>query len=115
MEGVNVAFADNSTNWNVSTLHNEIEGVGVSSFLLDCMRSWLQPLAMEHHLPKKRIFIEIPDQYKPEQSIVSRPYKNQIIELPILICKWIYTIAGRGSPFSFIIPIRLNKDNIFDL
>ena len=68
MKGVDVAFANNGTNGNVSTLHNKIEGVGVGSFLLDCVRSWLQPLAMEHHLPKKRIFIEIPDQYKPEQN-----------------------------------------------
>jgi len=67
MEGVNVAFANNGTNWNVSTLHNKIEGVGVGCFSLDCMRSWLQPLSMEHHLSKKRIFIEIPDQYKPGQ------------------------------------------------
>lgn len=61
MEGVDVAFANNSTNGNVNTLHNKIEGVGVGSFFLDCMRSWLQPLAMEHLLPKKRVFIEIPD------------------------------------------------------
>ena len=41
MEGLDIAFADNSTNSNISTLHNEIEGVGVGSFLLDSMRSRL--------------------------------------------------------------------------
>lgn len=41
MEGLDIAFADNSTNGNISTLHDEIEGVGVGSLLLDCMRSRL--------------------------------------------------------------------------
>ena len=67
MEGMDVAFANNGTNGNISTLHNEIEGVRVGSFLLDCMRSWLQPLAMEHHFPSIMILVEIPDQYKPMQ------------------------------------------------
>jgi len=66
MEGMDVAFADNGTNGDISTLHNKIEGIGVCSLLLDSMRSWLQPLAMEHHLPKKGILIEVPNQYKPE-------------------------------------------------
>jgi len=68
VEGVDIAFADNGTNGNVSTLHHEIEGVGVSSLLLNRMRSWLQPLAMEHLFPSIRILIEIPYQYKPEQG-----------------------------------------------
>jgi len=38
MKGLDIAFADNGTNGNISTLHNEIEGVGVGSLLLDCMR-----------------------------------------------------------------------------
>ena len=41
MEGLDIAFADNGTNWNISTLHDEIEGVGVGSFLLDSMGSRL--------------------------------------------------------------------------
>ena len=41
MEGLDIAFANNSTNWDISTLHDEIEGVGVGSLLLDCMRSRL--------------------------------------------------------------------------
>ena len=41
MEGLDIAFANNSTNGNISTLHDEIEGVGVGSFLLDSMRSRL--------------------------------------------------------------------------
>jgi len=41
MEGLNITFADNSTNVNISTLHNEIEGIGVGSFLLNSMRSRL--------------------------------------------------------------------------
>ena len=41
MEGLDITLANNSTNRNISTLHNEIEGVGVGSFLLDCMRSRL--------------------------------------------------------------------------
>jgi len=39
MEGLDIAFADNSTNGNISTLHDKIEGIGVGSFLLDSMRS----------------------------------------------------------------------------
>jgi len=66
MEGLDVASADNSTNGNISTLCNEIEGVGVGSLLLDCMRSRLQPLAMEHHLLSLRILVEIPDLCKPK-------------------------------------------------
>jgi hypothetical protein len=38
MERLDIAFADNGTNGNISTLHDEIEGVGVGSFLLDSMR-----------------------------------------------------------------------------
>lgn len=41
MEGLDIAFADDGTNWNISTLHDEIKGVGVCSFLLDSMRSRL--------------------------------------------------------------------------
>ena len=41
VEGLDIAFANNSTNGNISTLHNEIEGIGVGSFLLDSMRSRL--------------------------------------------------------------------------
>lgn len=69
MEGLDIALADNSTNGNISTLHNEIEGVGVGCFLLDSLRSRLQPLAMEHHLPSLRVLKEIPDLCKPKQSI----------------------------------------------
>jgi hypothetical protein len=32
MEGLDIAFADNGTNGNISTVHNEIEGIGVGSF-----------------------------------------------------------------------------------
>ena len=39
MEGLDIAFADNSTNGNISALHDKIEGIGVGSFLLDSMRS----------------------------------------------------------------------------
>jgi len=38
MVGLDIALADNSTNRNVGTLHNEIEGVGVGSLPLDCAR-----------------------------------------------------------------------------
>lgn len=69
MEGLDVALANNGTDGDISTLHNKIERVGVGSFFLDCMRSRLQPLAMKHHLPKQRIFIEVPDQYKPKQDV----------------------------------------------
>ena len=41
IEGLDIAFAENSTNGNVSTLHNKIEGIWVGSFLLDSMRSRL--------------------------------------------------------------------------
>ena len=41
MEGLDITFADNSTNRNISTLQNEVEGVGVGSLLLDSMRSRL--------------------------------------------------------------------------
>ena len=41
VEGLDIAFANNSANGNISTLHNEIEGIGVGSFLLDSMRSRL--------------------------------------------------------------------------
>lgn len=38
MEGLGIAFANNSSNGNISTLQNEIKGVGVGSLLLDSMR-----------------------------------------------------------------------------
>ena len=41
MEGLYIALANNSTNGDISALHDEIEGVGVSSLLLDSMRSRL--------------------------------------------------------------------------
>lgn len=41
MEGLGVAFANNSTNGNISALHDEIEGVGMGSFFLDGVRSRL--------------------------------------------------------------------------
>ena len=66
MEGLDIAFADNSTNGNISTLHNEIEGVGMSSFLLDSMGSRHQPLAMEHHLSSLGVLEEIPYLCKPK-------------------------------------------------
>ena len=42
-------------------------------------------------------------------------HRNKKIRLPILICKWIYALASRGSPRSVMILIWLNKDNVFDL
>ena len=66
MEGLDIAFADNSTNGDIGTIHNKIEGIGVSSLLLDGMRSRLQPLAMKHHFPSFRVLEEIPYLYKPK-------------------------------------------------
>jgi hypothetical protein len=66
MEVLNIAFADNSTNVDISTLHNKIEGVGVGSLLLDSVRSRLKPLAMEHHLPSLMVLEEVPDLCKPK-------------------------------------------------
>ena len=41
MKGLDIAFADNSTNGNISAIHNEIEGVRVSSLSLNGVRSRL--------------------------------------------------------------------------
>jgi hypothetical protein len=68
IEGLDIAFADNGTNWNIITVHKEIERIGVGSFPLDSMRSRHKPLAMEHCLPSFRILKEIPDLCKPKQS-----------------------------------------------
>ena len=50
MEGLNIAFTGDGTNRNISTIQNQIKGVGVSSLFLDSMGSRLQPLAMKHHI-----------------------------------------------------------------
>lgn len=66
VERLNIAFANNSTNGDISALQEEIEGVGVGCLLLDSMRPRLQPLAMKHHLSSLRVFKEIPDLCKPK-------------------------------------------------
>jgi len=66
VEGLDIAFADNGTNGNICTIHNEVEGVRMSSLFLNGVSSRLQPLAMKHHFPSFSILKEIPDLHKPK-------------------------------------------------